>query len=70
VTLPLPVSTLLTNAIAMTLVMLVWLPQLSRVLGFWLLPSRPLPAWQNVAVIVGCLAVIAACTVVFLALLG
>jgi len=70
ITIPFAISTLLTNAIAMSLVMLVWLPQLSKVLGFWLMPKDPLPVRTNLGVAAGVVAVIALLTVVFLALFG
>ena len=69
VTLPFAVSVLLTNAIAMALVMLVFLPQLSRVLHGWLLPAEPLPVWKTIGVAVALLAVTAACLVLFLVFL-
>ncbi len=68
ITVPFAVSTLLTNAIAMSLVMLVWLPQLSKLLGFWLMPKEPLPTRTNLGVAAIILAIIAALTGVFLAL--
>jgi antibiotic biosynthesis monooxygenase (ABM) superfamily enzyme len=69
-TIPFALSTLLTNAIAMSLVMLIWLPQLSKALGFWLMPKDTLPARTDVGVAAGILAVIAVLTVVFLAVFG
>jgi antibiotic biosynthesis monooxygenase (ABM) superfamily enzyme len=69
VTLPFAVSVLLTNAIAMALVMMVFLPQLSRVLHGWLLPAQRLPVWRTIGVAVLLLSVIAACLALFLALL-
>lgn len=69
VTLPFAVSVLLTNAIAMALVMMVFLPQLSRVLHGWLLPAEPLPVWKTIGVAVALLAVTAACLVLFLVFL-
>jgi antibiotic biosynthesis monooxygenase (ABM) superfamily enzyme len=69
VTLPFAVSVLLTNAIAMALVMMVFLPQLSRVLHGWLLPAQRLPVSRTIGVAVLLLAVIGACLALFLALL-
>lgn len=69
VTLPFAVSVLLTNAIAMALVMMVFLPQLSRVLHGWLLPAEPLPVWKTIVVAVLLLAVTGACLVLFLTVL-
>lgn len=68
-TLPFAVSVLLTNAIAMALVMMVFLPQLSRVLHGWLLPAEPLPVWKTVGVAVLLLAATGACLVLFLTVL-
>ena len=65
---PFALSVLVTNAIAMALVMLVFLPQLSRVLRGWLLPAEPLPVIRNVAVAVLLLGVIAGCLAAFLVL--
>lgn len=69
VTVPLALSVLLTNAIAMALVMMVFLPQLSRVLHGWLLPAARLPVWKTVGGAVLLLAVIGACLAMFLVLL-
>lgn len=69
VTLPFAVSVLLTNAIAMALVMMVFLPQLSRVLHGWLLPAEPLPVWKTIGVAALLLAATGACTVLFLTVL-
>ncbi len=69
VTLPFAVSVLLTNAIAMALVMMVFLPQLSRVLHGWLLPAEPLPVWKTIGVAVLLLAATGACLVLFLTVL-
>jgi antibiotic biosynthesis monooxygenase (ABM) superfamily enzyme len=69
VTLPFAVSVLLTNAVSMALVMMVFLPQLSRVLRGWLLPAQRLPVWRTIGVAVLLIAVIAACLALFLALL-
>jgi antibiotic biosynthesis monooxygenase (ABM) superfamily enzyme len=69
VTLPFAVSVLLTNAIAMALVMMVFLPQLSRVLHGWLLPAQRLPVSRTIGVAVLLLTVIGACLALFLALL-
>ena len=66
--LPVALSVLLTNAIAMALVMMVFLPQLSRVLHGWLLPAKRLPVWKTVGGAVLLLAVIAACLALFLVL--
>lgn len=66
--LPLALAVLLTNAIAMALVMLVFLPQLSRVLHGWLLPVEALPVSKTIGVAVALLAVIGACLALFLAL--
>ena len=68
VPLPLALSVLLTNAIAMALVMMVFLPQLSRVLRGWLLPAQQLRVSKTVGVAVALLAVIGACLALFLAL--
>lgn len=69
VTLPFAVSVLLTNAIAMALVMMVFLPQLSRVLHGWLLPAQRLPVSRTIGVAALLLAVIGACLALFLELL-
>ena len=69
VTLPFAVSVLLTNAIAMALVMMVFLPQLSRVLHGWLLPAEPLPVWKTMGVAVLLLAATSACLVLFMMVL-
>jgi len=68
-TIPLALSVLLTNAIAMALVMMVFLPQLSRVLHGWLLPAKRLPVWKTVGGAVLLLAVIGACLALFLVVL-
>jgi antibiotic biosynthesis monooxygenase (ABM) superfamily enzyme len=68
VTVPLALSVLLTNAIAMALVMMVFLPQLSRVLHRWLLPAEPLPLSKTIGGAVLLLAVIGACLTLFLLL--
>jgi len=68
ITIPFAISTLVTNAIAMSLVMLVWLPQLSKVLGFWLIPKEPLPPRTDLGVAAGILVAIAIFTTIFLAL--
>ncbi len=65
-TVPFALSTLLTNAVAMSLVMLVWLPQLSKLLGAWLLPVEPLPPARTFGVAAAILAVIGSCLVTFL----
>jgi len=67
-TLPFALSVLLTNAIAMALVMMVFLPQLSRVLRGWLLPAQPLRVSKTVGGAVLLLAVIGACLALFLVL--
>ena len=69
VTVPVALSVLLTNAIAMALVMMIFLPQLSRVLHGWLLPAARLPVWKTVGGAVLLLAVIGACLAMFLVLL-
>jgi len=69
VTVPLALSVLLTNAIAMAMVMLIFLPQLSRVLHGWLLPTERLPVWKTVGGAVLLLALIGACLAMFLVLL-
>lgn len=69
VTVPLALSVLLTNAIAMALVMMVFLPQLSRVLRGWLLPAERLPVSKTIGGAVLLLAVIGACLALFLVLL-
>jgi antibiotic biosynthesis monooxygenase (ABM) superfamily enzyme len=66
--LPFALSVLLTNAVAMALVMMVFLPQLSRVLHGWLLPSAPLPASRNIGVAALLLGVIGGCLALFLVL--
>ena len=53
----------------MALVMMVFLPQLSRVLHGWLLPVQRLPVSKDVGVAVLLLAVIGACLALFLAAL-
>lgn len=63
--LPFALSVLLTNAAAMALVMMVFLPQLSRVLHGWLLPAAPLPAWRNIGVAVLLIAVVVGLFMVF-----
>ena len=68
-TLPFALSVLLTNAIAMALVMMVFLPQLSRVLRGWLLPAQKLRVWTTVGGAALLLAVIGACLALFLVLL-
>ncbi len=68
ITVPFALSTLLTNAIAMSLVMMIWLPQLSKLLRGWLLPAEPLPASKTIGVAIALLAVIGACLALFLAL--
>lgn len=68
VPLPLALSVLLTNAIAMALVMMVFLPQLSRVLRGWLLPAQQLRVSKTVGGAVVLLAVIGACLALFLVL--
>jgi hypothetical protein len=65
---PFALSTLLTNAIAMSLVMLIWLPQLSRLLRGWLLPVKPLPLSTTIGVAAAILATIGACLLLFLQL--
>lgn len=66
--LPLALSVLLTNAIAMALVMMVFLPQLSRVLRGWLLPAQQLRVSKTIGGAVLLLAVIGACLALFLVL--
>ncbi len=68
VTVPFALSLLLTNAIAMALVMMVFLPQLSRVLHWWLLPADPLPLSKTIGGAVLLLGVIGACLTLFLVL--
>jgi antibiotic biosynthesis monooxygenase (ABM) superfamily enzyme len=68
VTVPFALSTLLTNAIAMSLVMLIWLPQLSRLLRRWLLPTKPLPPAITIGVAAAILGIIGACLLIFLQL--
>lgn len=67
-TLPLALAVLLTNAIAMALVMMVFLPQLSRLLHGWLLPAAPLPIGRTVGVAVALLVVTVGCLALFLVL--
>ena len=50
VSLPFSASTLVTNAIAMSLVMTLWLPMMSKLLGFWLLPREPLSLRTTVGI--------------------
>lgn len=66
--LPFALSVLLTNTIAMALVMMIFLPQMSRVLHGWLLPVKRLPISRNIGVAVLLLAVIGACLALFLEL--
>ena len=68
VTVPLALSVLLTNAIAMALVMMIFLPQLSRVLRGWLLPAERLPVSKTVGGAVLLLAVFGVCLALFLVL--
>jgi antibiotic biosynthesis monooxygenase (ABM) superfamily enzyme len=68
VPLPLALSVLLTNAHAMALVRMVFLPQLSRVLRGWLLPAQQLRLSKTVGGAVVLLAVIGACLALFLVL--
>jgi antibiotic biosynthesis monooxygenase (ABM) superfamily enzyme len=68
VTVPFALSTLLTNAIAMSLVMLIWLPQLSRLLRGWLLPTEPLAPAITIGVAAAILGIIGACLLIFLQL--
>jgi len=68
VTVPFALSTLLTNAIAMSLVMLIWLPQLSKLLGGWLLPIKPLPPATTIGVAAAILGIIGGCLLIFLQL--
>lgn len=63
---PFALAVLLTNAIAMALVMMVLLPQLSRLLHGWLLPVAPLPIAKTVGVAVALLAVTLGCLALFL----
>lgn len=67
-TLPLALAVLVTNAIAMALVMMVFLPQLSRVLHGWLLPTAPLPAWRTIGVAALLIGVTGGCLALFLTL--
>ena len=68
VTVPFALSTLMTNAIAMSLVMLIWLPQLSKLLGGWLLPIKPLPPAITIGVAAAILGIIGGCLLIFLQL--
>lgn len=68
ISVPFAISTLLTNAISMSLVMLLWLPGLSKVLGFWLLPTQPLPPAKNLGVAALLLVIIGSLAVIFLRL--
>lgn len=68
ITVPFALSTLLTNAIAMSMVMLIWLPQLSKLLGGWLLPIKPLPPATTIGVAAAILAIIGGCLLIFLQL--
>jgi hypothetical protein len=52
----------------MALVMMVFLPQLSRLLHGWLLPAAPLPIAKTVGVAVALLAVTGGCLGLFLVL--
>ncbi|MFN0144318.1 MAG: hypothetical protein ACKVP6_12895 [Mycobacterium sp.] len=65
---PFALAVLVTNAIAMALIMMIFLPQLSRVLHGWLLPAEPLPVWKSIGVAVLLLAVIGGCLALFVAL--
>lgn len=67
-TVPFALAVLLTNAIAMALVMMIFLPQLSRLLHGWLLPTEPLPIPKTVGVALALLAVTAVCLALFLVL--
>ena len=67
-TVPFALSTLLTNAIAMSLVMLVWLPQLSRLLRGWLIPIKPVPLSTTIGVAAAILGIIGALLLIFLQL--
>jgi len=67
-TVPFALAVLLTNAIAMALVMMVFLPQLSRVLHGWLLPTKRLPRSRTIGVAVLLLAVTGAFLALFLVL--
>ena len=55
--------------VPVALVMMIFLPQLSRVLHGWLLPAARLPVWKTVGGAVLLLAVIGACLAMFLVLL-
>ncbi|MCH9816918.1 MAG: antibiotic biosynthesis monooxygenase [Actinomycetia bacterium] len=68
VTLPFAASTLVTNAIAMSFVMTLGLPTLSKLLGFWLLPKAPLPLQITVGVSVGLLLALLVMLLIFGAL--
>jgi hypothetical protein len=68
VAVPFALAVLITNAIAMALVMMVFLPQLSRLLHGWLLPAAPLPIAKTVGVAVALLAVTGGCLGLFLVL--
>ncbi|MDP5034139.1 MAG: hypothetical protein NWP31_04255, partial [Solirubrobacteraceae bacterium] len=68
VTVPFALSTLLTTAIAMSLVLLIWLPQLSKLLGGWLLPIKPLPPGTTIGVAAAILGIIGGCLLIFLQL--
>ena len=68
ITVPFALSTLLTNAIAMSLVMLVWLPQLSKLLRGWLLPIEPLPPATTIGVAAAILGIIGGFLLIFLQL--
>jgi hypothetical protein len=48
--------------------MLIWLPQLSRLLRGWLLPVKPLPLSTTIGVAAAILATIGACLLLFLQL--
>jgi len=68
VAVPFALAVLITNAIAMALVMMVFLPQLSRLLHGWLLPAAPLPIAKTVGVAVALLAVTGGFLALFLVL--
>ena len=65
VTLPFAASTLVTNAIAMSFVMTLGLPTLSKLLGFWLLPKGPLPMRTTVGVSAALLGALAVMLLIF-----
>ena len=67
--LPMPLNVLLINALALTIVLFVAMPVLSKVFRGWLLPEKPLTIGKNIAGAAYCLAAILVMLGVFLWLL-